>query len=117
MVVHAPNDNNTEGLVLDTMGNLHFKARDENTIKTHFKQANKFKIAIASTASIREFSNFLDDTTVVDVHLSSLWISNQTAISASTASFVGKDCDIAAILAKANDIEIEIVKEIVDPTT
>ena len=119
VLLHSPNDNNTEGLVLDSMGNLHFKARDENTIKMHFKQANKFKIAVASTATIREFSNFLDDTTVVPVNLPNLWINTDspTYISASNGVDVGVDCDIAAILAKADGIEIEIVKEIVDPTT
>ena len=117
-LLHLPDDNDSQGIILDSLGNLYFKARDENTIKSHFKQADKIKIVISSTASIREFSNFLDNIeTDAAPEDSRLYLQSNTEIYAVNSENIGENCDIAAILAKANAIEIEIVKEIVDTTT
>jgi hypothetical protein len=117
-LLHLPDDNDSQGIILDSLGNLYFKARDENTIKSHFKQADKIKIVISSTASIREFSNFLDNIeTDAAPEDSQLYLRSNTEIYAVNSENIGENCDIAAILAKASGIEIEIVKEIVDTTT
>ena len=128
---HQPKDYNMEGVVINSIGGLIFKARDQHVIQNDFSRAIAIRLCLVAKSGVRVFENFTTDfaAAIADGKPVLNFQENQALYQSSTgpqsidtiklwalnAANVSADCDVATIVSKANGLELEISKQVVDP--
>ncbi|MEK9694156.1 MAG: hypothetical protein VW270_00250 [Candidatus Poseidoniales archaeon] len=113
---HNEKDYNTEGIIVDNIGNLTIKGKDYHTVLNDFTRATAIRIALVAQPGIREFTNWSNDIEATIANKQSLlYVQSEKSIYVENAKEIGPDCDIATIVANADKLEIEIAREVKDP--